>query len=273
MDRDELLAVFDREQRLEIEWYGTRREATSSVVRQVPEPGYGGEGSIIYSQLTADNADEVITEQVRYFEGLGLDFEWKAYDHDQPPDLLARLTRFGLEPEDPEAVMVLDLDHAPAALWQPIRHDVRRVREPARLGEVLAVHERVWGASRSHPWLAGQLAQEMTEDAEHISVYVAYLDGMPASSAWIRFHPPSQFASLWGGSTVPEHRRRGLYTALLSIRAQEAWHRGFRFLTIDASPMSRPIVEKHGFQFLTYAYACKWHRRDGSSQSTVPQEP
>jgi GNAT superfamily N-acetyltransferase len=271
MDRDGLLAIFDREQRLEIQWYGTRREATPSVVRQVPEPGYGGEGSIIYSRLTAEDASEVISEQVRYFEDLGLDFEWKAYDHDTPADLLDRLARLGFELEDPEAVMVLDLDSAPAALWQPIRHDVRRVREPEHLDEVLVVHERVW--DDPHPWLREQLAKEMTEYAEHISVYVAYLDGVPASSAWIRFHPPSQFASLWGGSTVPEHRKRGLYTALLALRAQEAWHRGFRFLTIDASPMSRPIVEKHGFQFLTYAHACKWHHRDRSSRTIKPQEP
>jgi hypothetical protein len=29
-------------------------------------------------------------------------------------------------------------------------------------------------------------------------------------------------------------------------------------LTIDASPMSRPIVAQHGFRLLTFAHACKW---------------
>jgi predicted acetyltransferase len=86
---------------------------------------------------------------------------------------------------------------------------------------------------------------------------------VPACSAWIRFHPPTQFASLWGGSTLPAYRKHGLYTAVLAVRAQEARRRGYRFLTIDASPMSRPIVEKHGFQFLTYAHACNWHVRRG----------
>jgi hypothetical protein len=31
-----------------------------------------------------------------------------------------------------------------------------------------------------------------------------------------------------------------------------------RFLAIDASPMSRPIVEKNGFQFLTFTQPFKW---------------
>ena len=41
-------------------------------------------------------------------------------------------------------------------------------------------------------------------------------------------------------------------------REQEAIGRGYRFLTIDAGPMSRPIVAKHGFRQVTEAYACEW---------------
>ncbi len=44
-----------------------------------------------------------------------------------------------------------------------------------------------------------------------------------------------------------------MYPALLAVRAREALARGHRNLTIDASPMSRPIVEQHGFQLITYA--------------------
>jgi GNAT superfamily N-acetyltransferase len=154
-------------------------------------------------------------------------------------------------------VMVLDLEHASTALWQPIAQDVRRLTDPGQLVEVASIHEAVWG-ERSD-WLVDALAGEMAADNESIQFYVAYADGVPACAAWIRFHPGTQFASLWGGSTLPAYRGRGLYTAALSIRAQEAHRRGYRFLTIDASPMSRPIVAKHGFRFLTFTYPCKWH--------------
>ncbi|MCA9986957.1 MAG: GNAT family N-acetyltransferase, partial [Anaerolineales bacterium] len=70
----------------------------------------------------------------------------------------------------------------------------------------------------------------------------------------------SQFASLWGGSTIERYRRQGLYTALLAARAQEARGRGVRYLTVDASPMSRPILEKLGFQFIAYSFPCKWQQ-------------
>ncbi len=257
MTDTELLAIFDREQRREIEFPNIRREVTPHTVRHVVTSGMPGGAFLLYSRLDEGNVDAVIESEIAYYEGLGLDFEWKAYSHDSPSDLVARLRARGFEIEDPEAVMVLELAQASDALWQPIAQDVRRLTDPGQLVEVAAIHEAVWG-ERSD-WLVDALAGEMAADSERIQFYVAYADDVPACSAWIRFHPGTQFASLWGGSTLPAYRRRGLYTALLSIRAQEARRQGYRFLTIDASPMSRPIVAKHGFQFLTFAHACNWH--------------
>ncbi len=59
------------------------------------------------------------------------------------------------------------------------------------------------------------------------------------------------FASMWGGSTVPEQRGLGMYRALVARRADEARRRGFRFLTTDARETSRPILERVGFVPLT----------------------
>ena len=80
----------------------------------------------------------------------------------------------------------------------------------------------------------------------YLSVYVAYVDGQPACAGWISFHANGRFADLWGGATVAEHREMGLYTAVLAKRTEEAVACGYRFLTTDASPMSRPILAKHG---------------------------
>jgi len=63
------------------------------------------------------------------------------------------------------------------------------------------------------------------------------------------FHECSNFASLWGGATLPQFRNQGHYSLLLSAHAHEARARGFSLLTVDASPMSRPILEKQGFQY------------------------
>jgi predicted acetyltransferase len=91
-----------------------------------------------------------------------------------------------------------------------------------------------------------------------MSVYVAYVNQQPASAAWVYFPKQSQFASLWGGSTISGFRKQGFYTSLLAVRAQEAKARKRRYLTVDASPMSRPILEKFGFEMIAYSYPCKW---------------
>ena len=82
-----------------------------------------------------------------------------------------------------------------------------------------------------------------------VALFVAYLDGTPVLVGKGRTDRPGRsFASLFGGGTRPEYRKRGIYHALVSIRAQLARDRGFRYLTVDArDETSRPILERNGF--------------------------
>jgi GNAT superfamily N-acetyltransferase len=234
-----------------------RREATPDVIRHVALKH--GEGMVLYSRLNAENADRVIAEQIAYYQQLCQDFEWKTYDHDMPGDLKERLIAHSFQAEEPEALLVLDIDTAPAILLQPVTHVVRRIINPDRLEEVRRILESVWGVP--HDWLIPALGDDLIDAPDNLSVYVAYTEGAPVSAAWISFHDHNPFAGLWGGSTLAAYRGRGFYTALLAARLQEARQRGVRFLTIDASPLSRPIVEKNGFQFLTFTQPFKWHMR------------
>ena len=159
--------------------------------------------------------------------------------------------------------MVLDLHEAPALLLTPVTHDIRRIVDPDEIDAVVSVQGAVWQEDKSG--LAEYLSQTMREYPESLSVYAAYADGQIISSAWLTYRPPSPFAGMWGGSTLAAYRKQGFYTALVAVHLQEALRRGARFLTIDASPMSRPIVERFGFRHITTAYACNW-RHDGSAQ-------
>src|SRR5262249_35538429 len=68
------------------------------------------------------------------------------------------------------------------------------------------------------------------------------------SAGWLRFQPGTQFAGLWGGATLSEWRGRGIYRALVARRGQLAAARGFRYLQVDASSDSAPILPRLGFQ-------------------------
>ena len=258
MNKSQLIAVYDQDQRKDVEYPEMRREVMPVVVRHVDTSGSGG-GTVIYSRLNAANADQVIREQVSYFDSIGQGFEWKVCDYDQPADLKERLASSGFEVEEAEAIMVVNLEDAPAILWQPVHHTIQRITEPEKLSGVLTVQQQVWDEDFS--WLDRYIGGTLHKYPEQMSVYVAFVDGQPASAAWTYFPKHSQFASLWGGSTVCAFRKQGLYTALLAVRAQEARERGVRFLTVDASDMSRPILEKFGFQMIAWSYPCKWERK------------
>lgn len=259
MNAAEILALYDQEQRIEIEYAGTTREATPHVVRFTrPAPGMN---FILYHWLDGADIDAVIAEQVAHFRPLGQPFTWKLFAHDGPPNLAEHLIAAGFLPDDdPGVVMVLDLAAPPAnlPLADPPGVEIRSITRREQLGDVIAVMEEVWGGDFA--WITQRLGDHL-EIPGYLSVYAAYVDGAPACASWIYFSPGSQFASLWGGSTIKRFRRRGLYTALLARRVREATERGYRFLLIDASPMSQPIVAGHGFQPLTVQVDYEWRGR------------
>lgn len=258
MDINQTLALYDEEQRRTIEYPGLLREETQRVVRHVDL--IGTDSLVIYSSLDINNANSLIQEQISLFEELGHDFEWKYYEHDSPPNLKARLAASGFEIGETESIVVLDLDEIPEALMRPVTHDVRRITDPNQVSDVMIVQDEVWQTDEDS-LARRQLVYEMQNVPESLSVYVAYANDQPVASAWIRYKNSSQFASLWAGSTLPAHRRRGIYTAMLAIRAQEALKRGKRYLTVDAGEMSLPILEKLGFQLLTISNPCQWRSR------------
>ena len=107
MDNEILLALFDTEQRINIEFPGVHKEQRPHVIRFVSEPK--GPHFILYSQLAGADVEAVIVEEKAYFTRLG-EVEWKVYAHDHPENLRELLVAQGFEAEEPEAVMVLDLE-------------------------------------------------------------------------------------------------------------------------------------------------------------------
>ncbi|MFD4762604.1 GNAT family N-acetyltransferase [Streptomyces sp. NPDC058439] len=64
-------------------------------------------------------------------------------------------------------------------------------------------------------------------------------------------HPGSGLAGLWGGGKVPAWRGKGIYRALAAHRARIAAERGYRYLQVDASDQSRPVLQRLGFLALS----------------------
>jgi hypothetical protein len=125
MNRAELLTLFTREQRVEVDFPDMRREVLGNVIRQVSLTN--ASGFIVYSDLDENHVEQAISEQIAFFERLGHSFEWKVYDYDRSADLKERLRKRGFEVGEPEALMVLDLDSHPGLLAAAVPEGIRRI--------------------------------------------------------------------------------------------------------------------------------------------------
>jgi GNAT superfamily N-acetyltransferase len=74
----------------------------------------------------------------------------------------------------------------------------------------------------------------------------------------MRFPSDTEFVTFWGGATLPAWRGRGIYRALVAHRAQLAAERGRRYIEVDASDDSRPILERLGFVAVTTTTPYVW---------------
>ncbi|MBQ1017914.1 GNAT family N-acetyltransferase [Micromonospora sp. D93] len=214
--------------------------------------GLDAGGFITYRDLgglTGDALDELIARQVRLCRERGESAEWKLNEHDEPADLADRLRAAGFVPEDRETVVVGPV--APLAAALPVASEGVRLREVTSRADLerIAAMEEVWQADRSH--LVWGLAKEIDADPNSITVVVAEADGTVVSAGWVRFPANTGFATLWGGSTLPQWRRKGIYRALVNYRARLADQRGRTLMQVDCSEDSRPILERLGLVAVT----------------------
>ncbi|MCH7323928.1 GNAT family N-acetyltransferase [Solibacillus sp. MA9] len=250
MDKNELVSLFHKELRYEAQTPGYIREETEHVVRHISE--FGESGFIIASNVNNDNVKAVIKNELNYFNNLKQDFEWKVYSYDKPDHLKELLEQEGFTGGEPEALMVMKLAGTHTLLMDSQLLDVKEITDEQGIQHIVDLEDAIW--NESHEELGKRLWRDKQSSPDTLYLYGIYEEEQLVSAAWMYLEANSSFASLWGGSTLPLFRGKGYYTKLLAARAQKAYEKGHPFLTVDASPMSKPILEKCGFDCLAYSY-------------------
>ena len=256
-DTDALLAAFDAQARAEPPNPppGIRYEHDGPVLRVV-----GAARGFISAPpdtgLRGAELDRLIARQRDYFTGRGEAVEWKTYAHDQPPDLVARLRAAGFVAEDLETVLVGRTEQMATPPGSTGGVVLRQVTADADMRRIADMESAVWGEDRNHN--GDHLIREVAAAPEDFLVLVAEAGTQVVAAGWISFRPGSDFAGLWGGATLREWRRKGIYHALVAARAQLAAARGVPYLQVDASSDSAPILRRLGFQALTTTTPYVW---------------
>jgi len=238
---------------------GVTVERDGPLVRFFGLFGAGRGGFVCYRDLDGvdgANLDELIARQVRVFAERGERFEWKLHGHDRPPDLSRRLRAAGFVPEDEETVVIASVDDVAGRPRLPEGVLMREVTERDDLDGVAALEAAVWGYDDTSR--GASFEAERKADSEGLTFVVAEAGAAIVCAGWVRFERGTDFATLWGGATLPSWRGRGIYRATVAYRAKLAAERGFRFIEVDASADSRPILQRLGFVAVTSTTPYVW---------------
>lgn len=200
--------------------------------------------------------DELIVRQRDRFAERGEAVEWRTYGHDVPADVPGRLVAAGFVAEPTELTMVAPSAQLAVRSVVPAPVVLRQVWSVAELRAVAELQSSVWGGDWG--WLADDLAARVAARPDDVLVVVAEADGVVVSAAWLVITAGSDFAGLFGGATLPAWRSRGIYRALIGWRARVAVRRRVRYLSVDASDASGPILAGLGFVTLTTTTPYVW---------------
>ena len=246
MDPRAVLAMFDEQIRRHptAEAPGERVEGDDAVVRVIA--GEGERNVVTWSELDEATADAAIAAASERFTLLGIRaWEWKHYSYDRPADLPRRLLAAGFTPDPAEALMIAEIGDLALDVPPPDGVELRPVTDAHGVDALVRVHEEVFG--EDHSALGRELLARLGRHPPTVAAVVAVAGDTPICAGRVRFHRGTEFASLWGGGTLPAWRGRGVFRSLVAYRAALASTQGFRYLQVDASPESRPILQRLGF--------------------------
>jgi GNAT superfamily N-acetyltransferase len=205
---------------------------------------WGKRATVERIRLAADAVPAAI-EATRALSGMER-ITWWVGEHSTPAGLAEQLLAAGLEP-DADAPELTSLTIASRPAGEPAV-EVLRVTTFDDYLRAIELDWEVWNlpadVRETRHAKAAEHWQMIVADGR-VRHYLAFVDGEPAGFGRAVFTPSA--AILMGGATLPAARGRGVYTALVHARWDEAVERGTPRIAVSAGAMSAPILERLGF--------------------------
>lgn len=223
----------------------------------------GGRGFVTYRDLAgADESRvrELVTAALHHYrqDPLISRIEWKTRGHDHAPGLHEALLEAGFEPQETESIMVGPLAALATDTPPPPGVTLRTLHREDEVRAMSAMADIGYG-EQPDPATADALIARLAR-ADGMELWVAELDGQMVSTGRLEPAPGTDFAGLWGGVTLPEHRGRGIYRALTAARARSALAIGKALVHSDSTEFSRPILERQGLVKVSTTTPYLWRR-------------
>jgi GNAT superfamily N-acetyltransferase len=219
-------------------------------------------------RFRAEEVDDVLEEVRSLLRARGRDrTQWEVGSAAEPPDLVELLLARGVvRDKDPFAVALVLTEEPPPG---PPELAARRVET---FEEYMAATEVQWQAfemPENEVAESRELLPELWRESPNV-MHAAWLDGEIVCAGTAA--PSEHGLLLYGGATLPRARGRGAYRALLRARWDEAVERGTPALISQGGSMSRPILERLGFQPVGHVHILvdEFGKREALSEAASP---
>ena len=195
-------------------------------------------------RMRLDEIDHVLDETRSLLRERGrTKTQWEVGSSAVPPDLVEQLLERGLIWDKEPYAVALVLTAEPSA--PPSEIVARRVETFDEFAAANAVQWVAFGMPENEIEEARALLPKTWQDTVNV-MHAAWLDDELVSAGTSA--PTEHGLLLYGGATAPHARGRGAYRALLHARWQEAVANGTPALITQGGSMSRPILERLGFE-------------------------
>jgi hypothetical protein len=199
-------------------------------------------------RLDPDEVPETIHEVRELIAARGhREAVWRVGSSATPADLVDRLVAHGLTPcdlpgQEPHLTSMVLTEEPPGVEGV----EARRVADAAELALASRISAVAFGEEVEEEDWEERFAGERAGHTPR--VYLAFLDGTPVGAARALFEDGLPAVMLITGGVLAEARGRGAYRALVRARWEDAVEAGQPALVVHAGAMSRPILQRLGFQ-------------------------
>ena len=190
-----------------------------------------------------EQVDEVLAEVRGELRARGrTQTQWEV-GSSAPPGLVDALLERGLVPDDDPYAVALVLTREPPPVAPAFT--ARRVETLEELEASARVQWEAFGTPPEQVEEARRLLPERFRDSPHVR-HSVWLDGEIVCTGTAT--PTEHGLLLYGGATAAHARGRGAYRALIRARWDDAVALGTPALITQGGSMSRPILERLGFE-------------------------
>lgn len=202
---------------------------------------------VVRTLFAEASAEQSIDEVLAFFKAQDRPFSWDIGPSTRPPDLADRLRRRGFVETGRYDGLAKPLDEVlPSPAPEVV---VERVETAGQVRELVEISGHVFG------YASDAIEELMAERLAYLSLperrggyLLARVQGRAAGNAAWRDSADGTAVYLTGGATMPQYRRWGVYSALLTRRLLDARERGAQLATVWArEETSSPILRRRGF--------------------------